>query len=185
MVSSDEFGMLLEKAREVAPTFRCLLVMAHDTGHRGRSIRHLRWSDIDLNERTIRWRAETDKIGYEHLTPASEEMMTALAEVRCASEHLGEGWVFPSPTDAMQPVSRELIADWWMRAEALAGVPHVRGRGLHSLRRKFATDQRGLPMNDLQQLGGWKDYNTILKAYQHPDMAAMRDGMDRRQQRAS
>jgi hypothetical protein len=32
--------------------------------------------------------------------------------------------------------------------------------------------------------GGWKDHNTILKAYQHPDMDAMREGLNRRLQLA-
>ena len=90
--------------------------------------------------------------------------------------------MFPSSRDAAQPVPRERIEHWWKRTESLADVPHVRGRGMHSLRRKFATELRHLPMKDLQQLGGWKDHNTILKAYQHPDMEAMREGLNRRLQ---
>jgi integrase len=182
MLSREEYGKLLANAADVAPLFECLLAIAHDTGHRSRSIRHLRWSDIDFDARTIRWRAETDKIGYEHLTPASEATIAALEKARRLSAQLGDGWVFPSPTDPTQPVRRELIDHWWTRAEALAEVTHVRGRGMHSLRRKFATELRHLPMKDLQQLGGWKDHNTILKAYQHPDMEAMREGLNRRLQ---
>ena len=101
-----------------------------------------------------------------------------------SAPQLGEGWVFPSSTEATQPVRRELIEHWWTRAEQRAEVPHVRGRGLHSLRRKFATELRHLPMKDLQQLGGWKDHNTILKVYQQPDLEAMREGLKRRLQRA-
>ena len=81
--------------------------------------------------------------------------------------------------------SRELVKTWWERAEKLAGVTHVRGRGMHSLRRKFATELRHLPMKDLQQLDGWKDHNTILKVYQQPDMEAMREGLRRRLQLVS
>ena len=40
------------------------------------AIRQLRWSDIDLEDRTIRWRGENEKTGYEHRTP-----VTAKAEI--------------------------------------------------------------------------------------------------------
>jgi integrase len=180
MLTAAEYGKIVAKAAAVAPLFECLLVLAHETGHRSRSIRYLRWSDVDVDARTIRWRAETDKIGYEHITPASEASMAALEKARRVSDRLGDGWVFPSPRSPAQPVPRERIEHWWKRAEKLAQVPHVPGRGLHSLRRKFATELRHLPMKDLQQLGGWKDHNTILKAYQHPDMDAMREGLNRR-----
>ena len=41
--------------------------------------------------------------------------------------------------------------------EPRAGVEHVDGLGYHSLRRKFATELKGIPLKDLCQLGGWKD----------------------------
>jgi len=74
----------------------------------------------------------------------------------------------------------ERIEHWWKPTESLGDVPHVWGLGLYSRRRKFATELRHLPMKALQQLGGWKDHNAILKAYQHPDMEAMREGLNRR-----
>jgi integrase len=43
------------------------------TGHRAGSIRQLRWSDVDLGRRLVTWRAETDKIGYEHTTPLTRD----------------------------------------------------------------------------------------------------------------
>jgi integrase len=45
------------------------LVLAHETGHRIGAIRQLRWSDVDLKEKRILWRAENDKIGMEHSPP--------------------------------------------------------------------------------------------------------------------
>lgn len=54
--------------------------------------------------------------------------------------------------------------------------------GLHGegLDRKFATDLKAVPLTDLARLGGWADVNTLIKCYLGPDMAALRDVLDRR-----
>lgn len=39
------------------------LVLEQQTGHRIGTIRQLMWSDIDLEQKLIRWRAETEKTG--------------------------------------------------------------------------------------------------------------------------
>ena len=44
----------------------------------------------------------------------------------------------------------------WLRAEDTAGLERVKGRGWHSLRRKFATEMKHTPLRDLSHLGGWK-----------------------------
>ncbi len=38
------------------------LILANETGHRLGALRHLRWSDVDLDAGRIRWRAKHDKI---------------------------------------------------------------------------------------------------------------------------
>jgi len=62
--------------------FHVALVLAHETGDRIGAIRHLRWSDIDLEDRTILWRAEHEKSGYEHRTPVTAEALAALEEAQ-------------------------------------------------------------------------------------------------------
>ena len=79
----------------------------------------------------------------------------------------------PSPGDPLKSPSRHLLRDWWKRAEKLAGLAPKRGRGWHALRRKFATELSHAPPKDLCELGGWKDYNTIMKCYLHPDLNAL------------
>jgi integrase len=66
---SEEYDALLKIASDVHPDFECLLVLAHETGHRLSSIGQLRWSDVDMERRLVRWRAVPDKIGFEHSTP--------------------------------------------------------------------------------------------------------------------
>ena len=74
------------------------------------------------------------------------------------------------------------MRDWWYRAEDLAGIEHVKGMGWHSLRRKFATELKNVPLKDLCHLGGWKDPQTILKCYQRPDERTMRAALEQRGQ---
>ncbi len=66
---------------------------------------------------------------------------------------------------------------WWKRAERLAGLEPKRGRGWHSLRRKFASDLMDLPLKVLCELGGWKAAKTVLRCYQQPDEAQLRQAI--------
>ena len=73
------------------------------------------------------------------------------------------------------------MRDSWKGAEELAGLERKRGRGWHSLRRKFATDLMHKPLKVLCQLGGWKTAQTILICYQQPNEGALREALsDRR-----
>ena len=52
--SAEEQQMSLGVSRRVNSRFQVVLVLAHDTGHRTGAIRQLGWSDMDLEDRTIR-----------------------------------------------------------------------------------------------------------------------------------
>ena len=82
VLSEEEYQTLLEVSRRTDWRFHVALVLAHETGHRIGAIRHLRWSDIDLEARVIRWRAEHEKTGYEHRTPMTAEAVAVLREAR-------------------------------------------------------------------------------------------------------
>jgi len=76
--------------------------------------------------------------------------------------------------EARQPIRRELVAKWLRQAEVLAGLPKQDGTALHGLRRKFASERKHLPVQDVAQVGGWKDIDTLLQVYQQPDEATQR-----------
>lgn len=181
ILTHDEFEQLLAAAPTISPTMETLLVVANATGHRINSIRLLRWSDIDFQLNTIRWRGEQDKIGHEHVTPMVEAARLALLRHRLRSAVPEAGsWVFTAPSNPSQPFSRHLARDWWERTEAASGISRVPGRAWHALRRKFATELKAASLKDLCALGGWKDHNTILKCYQQPDPVAMRLALENR-----
>ena len=145
----------------------------------------LRWSDIDSEGEAVRWRAKHEKTGYEHTTPVTDEALAALEEARAMSAGTGDGPVLPAPTDASRCVGRSLPSFWWQRAQTLAALEPKRGRGWHSLRRKFASDLMDQPLKVLCELGGWKTAKTVLQCYQRADEGQLRQALaDRRRVRA-
>lgn len=160
-----QYQALLGVAGTFPPAFRLLLELAHETGHRIGALRALRWSDVDLAAGRIRWRAASDKIGWEHATPLTAAARAALETYRAAQPGIGETLVVPG-------VSGDRARDWMEQAQQRAGLPPEQGRGWHALRRHFASELRHVPLRDLCDLGGWKDPTTVVKCYQRPSEAA-------------
>src|SRR5688572_2971493 len=125
MLSKEQYAKLLSVAASVDPSFELALRVAHETGHRIGAIRQLRWSDVDLPAKRIRWRAENDKIGLEHSPPLSKAAVDALTTAKKKRAAIGDGPVFPAPEDPSQPVSRHLVRDWWERAMKAAELPAI------------------------------------------------------------
>ena len=180
VVTEDEYRALLKVSRRVNWRFHVALVLAHETGHRIGSIRQLRWADIDFEGRTIRWRAEHDKSGHEHITPVTAEALDALKEVWSPNALAGEAPVLPAPRNPLAAVGAARLHAWWSRAQILAGLKPMPGRGWHSLRRKFASDLMDQPLKVLCQLGGWKTAKTVLRCYQQADEGQLRKALEDR-----
>ena len=180
MLTEVEYQALLRVSRQVDWRFRVALVLAHETGHRINAIRQLRWSDIDLEDGMVQWRAEHEKTGYEHRTPVTVEAIAVLEEARTRNPGIGDAPVLPSPKYPTMPVSRPLARVWWTRTQKLAGLEPKRGRGWHSLRRKFASDLMDQPLKVLCELGGWKTAKTVLQCYQRADEAQLRKALESR-----
>ena len=177
VLSETEYQALLKVSQEVDWRFHLALVLAHETGHRIGAIRKLRWSDIDLARETIRWRSEHEKTGYEHRTPVTAEAIAALESARERNPVTGSAPVLPSSRDPSVSVGSWISRGWWKRAEGLAGLEPKRGRGWHSLRRKFASDLMDQPLKVLCELGGWKTAKTVLQCYQRADEGQLRQAL--------
>lgn len=179
-VADDDFYLALRGVADRLPaSFIAVLDLAYATGHRTDAILKLQWSDISFAEPehaphgTIRWRAENDKIANEHTVPMNDRARRALLAVAKDRAEIGESWVFPSPTDGTKKLERHLASRWLRRAERLANIEHVKGRGWHSFRRQWASELRHLPDTDVAAAGGWKDVTTMKRCYQHADAAGV------------
>ncbi len=180
VLSQAEYDALLRVSAEIDWRFRVALVLAHETGHRIGAIRQLRWSDIDMGAGVIRWRAEHEKTGFEHRTPMTDEALGVLEEARKENRRIGDAPLFPAPRDAARSMSHTVARYWWEKAEVLAGLTPKRGRGWHSLRRKFASDLMDQPLKVLCELGGWRTAQTVLQCYQRPDEDRLKKALDER-----
>lgn len=180
VLKDSEYRALLSVSKGMDWRFRVALVLAHETGHRIGAIRKLRWSDVNLEEELIRWRAGNEKTGFEHFTPMTNQAQAAFEYARANNPGIGETPLFPAPGNDSEFMSRHLSRDWWKKAERLAELDPKPGRGWHSLRRKFASDLMHKPLKVLSQLGGWKNPQTILICYQHPDQQQMREALEDR-----
>ncbi len=180
VLGEDEYRALLKVAPRVDWRFHLALVLAYETGHRIGAIRQLRWFDIDFEGGTILWRAEHDKSGHEHATPVTAEALSALREARRSHPGTGEAPVLPAPSNPLACLGAARLHAWWSKAQILAGLDPMPGRGWHSLRRKFASDLMDQPLKVLCALGGWKTAKTVLECYQRPDAGQLRKALEAR-----
>ena len=180
VLSEEEYQAMLGVSRQVDWRFHVAFVLAHETGHRIGAIRNLRWRDIDFEGREVRWRAEHEKTGYEHVTPMTDEAVAVLQEACGMGAGTGNAPVLPSSREATRSVDRSSVFQWWSKAETLAGLEPKPRRGWHSLRRKFASDLMDLPLKVLCELGGWRDAQTVLRCYQRPRAGQLRTALEGR-----
>jgi len=95
VLTEDEYQALLAVSGQIGWRFHVALVLAHETGHRIGAIRQLRWTDIDFEGQEVRWRAEHEKTGHEHVTPLTDDALAALEEARRMGDGTGDAPVLP------------------------------------------------------------------------------------------
>lgn len=168
---------LHDRLIEHSPDWRHALAMelCRETRRRLSAVARLRWSDADLEGRTVRWRAEYDKVRKESVTPLSERAVEAL---RSAPRGIGDAWVFPAPKNPNQPVPRDTMVNWMRKAKRRAGI-EIHGLGYHGEKRAGVRDPdfRRLPPPLQEAIAGTR-YDTLRRVYDLVDLGAMREAVD-------
>lgn len=162
--------------KKVSTYLREILEIAAGTGRRISAVCQLRYADLRLNAGpygSIRWPADTDKIGRESTVPVTPNVRDALNRILKERPGLGDAPIFPSPRGRAAPVRYELASAWLREAERIAGVPKQDGSLWHAYRRKWATERKHLPDVDVAAAGGWKGTQTLRMIYQQPDPDTM------------
>lgn len=175
VLPDEHFAKLLEVAPAIDARFHLALVLCAETGHRIRSVRSMRWTDIDLSAGVVKWPAEFDKIDNAHETPLSDVALGALKAERARQGAIA-GWVFAGQ-GGHAPLQRGAFYKWWAAACTAAKVDRPKG-AYHTLRRRFATSRLHVPLKTLAALGGWKSTATLVECYQHPDMGQLREALE-------
>lgn len=121
----------------------------------------------------IRWPSSTDKLGFEAITPISQQARTALDAYLTRHAQLGEAPLFPGREDVTQPIKKEIAYYWLRRAETLAKLEHLERGGYHTFRRAWASERRHLPAQDVAAAAGWRSLEVMRSAYMHADAATV------------
>lgn len=193
VANEARYQALVTVADRAEPTgrFRCVLALARTTGRRIRAICELRASDVLLTREAmrralaaygmdlafadlwphgaIRWPSSTDKLGFEAITPISQQARAALDAYLARQPHLGDTPLFPGREDATQSVKKEIAGYWLRRAETLAKLEHLERGGYHAFRRAWASERRHLPAQDVAAAAGWRSLEVMRSAYMHAD----------------
>ena len=122
---------------------------------------------------SIRWPADTDKMGLESVVPVTREVREVLDRIQRERPGMGAAPLFPGPQNPGAPIRYELASTWLLEAEKLAGLLKQDGSLWHAFRRKWATERKALPDVDVAAAGGWKSPRTLVELYQRPDTATM------------
>lgn len=141
-----------------------IIVFAIHTGLRQSELLDLRWSQIDMNRRTMTISEQKNR-NIDTL-PLSETSMEILKEMERAS--LGsDSYVFPNRVNR-RIENRDLLRAFYTALER-AGIENFR---YHDLRHTFATRlvQQGVGIYEVQKLGRWKNTSMVMRyAHHYPE----------------
>lgn len=167
---------------------RAILALARYTGRRESAILSLNASDVLLSKDritralaaagmdvgladhmpngAIRWSAEHDKQGVQHITPIGADMKAQLETYIAQNPRVGDVPLFPSVEDPDLPLARSTATKWLVKAETLANLPKLVGGIYHPYRRLWAIERKHLPDVDVAAAGGWNGTKAMKLAYQ-------------------
>ena len=135
------------------------LAICGTQGGRISAVLHLRWDDVDFEAGTIIWRAAWDKMGHERGQPltavARDALYVALGWAQLDPAQLG--WVFFTPTKNKRErgdMTYHISSFWRMlcNAEKAAGIPHIKQRAAHGLRRMAAGNALDITKNPIEAM---------------------------------
>jgi integrase len=187
-----ELRALLAAARQVDADLAVMLHLWAQCGARAGEIAGLQWADLDLARGLVtirrtysRHRLGPTKTGRERTVSFLHPVLDDVADWRPGSTFLSRSVLGPlrgrPPADpgafvfthAGQPLRSGRLHRVWHRVVKLAGV---RYREPEQLRHTMASTllSRQAPLVYVQQVGGWRSANVLLRAYAQwvPDMAA-------------
>jgi len=170
----DRYLKVAAVAAQVHPRFGSFMALVESLGWRVSAICQLRAEDIDRKalpeapHGRIRKYGVIDKERVEMWLPLLEterRMLDRLPVLR--------GYLFPSLHDPDKPWRRSYARDLLERAEKLAGLEPIEGGDFHPYRRKWYTERKHLPLQDVMAAAGAKDPRTVQLLYQQVDDATL------------
>src|SRR5205823_1831071 len=149
------------------------------TGRRLGPVRTLRYQDLRLTRTAsaphgaIAWPGETDKMGKAWAAPLNADVRAALDAFLAERPGVGGAFLYPAPMNAAHAIDAARLRKLLRKAEQLGKVERMKGSRWHAYRRKWATERKHLPVQDVAQAGGWRNAAVLSTIYQQPDEQTM------------
>lgn len=147
---------------------------------RSNALLSLEWGDVDMAARTVRWRGELDKVGTERVQALPRDAVFALRVMRVWRQragYTGPYLFFPVHADNRRGRwSYQALNALLHKASREAGVPVVKYRAMHGLRRMVAGNVLSVT-GDITKVGDWlgdSDVRTLRRSY----LRNRTDGLD-------
>jgi len=148
-----------------------ITIFAIQTGLRQSELLDLKWSQLDMERRTIT--IHEQKNGNIDTLPLNATAMRVLMGKQLASPGPND-YVFPNTLNRRK-LNRDLL-DSFYKARDQAKIENFR---FHDLRHTFATRlvQQGVSIFDLQKLGRWKTVSMVMR-YAHHNPESLRAAIE-------
>jgi integrase len=202
VATRERFAALTAVAGQVdsAGCFALMLELAWRTGRRINAICHLTAADIHMTHDAavaaiqaagqdsalaanwsgaIHWSSRWDKMAYTTFCPLTPGLRAALHAYMRRHAIIGDAPLFAHRcADRSCKTMKARAAYLLIKAEQVAGLPHIPRGGWHAFRRGWATLRKSLSMRDVMAAGGWRDAKALATAYQQADSAGVAAVMD-------
>ena len=155
--------------KELPPHLQAMASFTLATGLRESNVTQLKWSEINLDKKHALVHADESKSKRPIPVPLNKQAI-AISKAQIGKNPM---YVF---TYNGKPVTR-CNNHAWEKALIRAGISDFRW---HDLRHTWASwhVQNGTPLHELQQLGGWSNYETVLR-YAHLSSEHLRIAAER------
>lgn len=159
ILSREEVAALIEQTSNVK--HRALLMATYGGGLRLQELCHLKLGDIDSDRMTLR--VEQGKGAKDRYTLLSPRLLAELRRYWLACRP--RLWLFPSPRDPDQPLSKHTAHRIFHAAKDRAGI--TKAGGIHALRHAFATHmlEAGVDVHTIQRLMGHDSLSTTARYF--------------------
>ena len=141
---------------------------------------HLKWEQVDLDERTCTDVLEKEgKIVDLYFSPEVEELLRKVKAEREEKNIKDYGWVFYSPyVDENTCINNSTLNDWCKKAGAMIGVPSLHN---HDLRHSGSNilKELGMEIQDIAELLHHESTETTVKHYLTVNKKKVKDNKDK------
>lgn len=177
----EQVDMLREKLTTYGDVqLQAYIFFGLSTMARVNAMAHLKWEQVDLDERTCTDVLEKEgKIVDLYFSQEVEELLRKVKQEREDKNINDYGWVFYSPyVDENTCINNSTLNDWCKKAGAMIGVPSLHN---HDLRHSGSNilKELGMEIQDIAELLHHESTETTVKHYLTVNKKKVKDNKDK------